>query len=79
MFLMGSFKLDSNKQFTFINGLYPLMVITYCFFIRNIYYRSCIVFWKEMTKRSKKIALVLGMILNVWPLICFLFLLITIG
>lgn len=34
---------------------------------------------KEMTKRSQKIALVLGIILNVWPLIWFLFLLITIG
>ena len=36
-------------------------------------------FWKEMTKRSQKIALALGMALNGWPLIWFLFLLIGLG
>ncbi len=36
-------------------------------------------FWKEMTKRSQKIVLALGMALNGWPLIWFLFLLIGLG
>lgn len=38
-----------------------------------------LLFWKEMTKRKQKIALALGMALNGWPLIWFLFLLIGLG
>ncbi|MDU5019338.1 MAG: hypothetical protein E6269_02200 [Clostridiales bacterium] len=36
-------------------------------------------FLKDLTKRSQKIALILGMALNIWPLVWFLFLLITLG
>lgn len=40
---------------------------------------ASVVWWKNMTRRIQKIALILGILLNVTPLILFLFFVISLG